>query len=365
MRIWLAPSAFAPHRGGVEELTLQLATTLRAAGHEVLVVTNRHPLSLAARETVEGVPVARIAFAAPAARPRAATRFLLGEPARQLALRALRPRPELIHIQCASVQTLPLLVHAKLRRVPLVLTTQGETAMDAAQIYRHSAYARASLRAAARGAAALSACSAWTAASAAEIAPRFADAQVIPNGVDPEQWQVGAPPADPVLCAWGRHVPQKGFDLALRAFARLRERHPQARLLLGGEGEETARLTALAGEGVELVGALDRAGVRRLLERSRVALVPSRVEPFGIVALEALAAGRGLVYAAGTGIVEAAGRCGRAVDVFDEQAFADAMAAELERPTTAEAGAARARELTWERIARDYEAVYATVLARG
>ena len=48
MRMWLAPSAFFPARGGVEELTHQLAKEYMRRGHEVTVVVHRNPMELPA-----------------------------------------------------------------------------------------------------------------------------------------------------------------------------------------------------------------------------------------------------------------------------------------------------------------------------
>jgi glycosyltransferase involved in cell wall biosynthesis len=358
MEIWLAPSAFFPHRGGVEELTLQLAKELRARGHRVLVLANQYPSSLDRHETVEGVDVHRLPFTAPTARPREAARFLWSQPSVQRSLDTFAPRPDIVHVQCPSVQTAPLLAYAKRHRIPFVLTSQGEVVMDANRLYERSLYMRLTFRFASRSAAALTACSAWTAAQCRLFSPRFATATVIPNGVDPSEWDIGPPTESPVLCAWGRHVPQKGFDLAIRAFAILRMRVGDARLLIGGEGPDTLKLREIAGKGVEFVGPLDRSGVRELLAASRVAVVPSRIEPFGIVALEALAAGRGLVYASNTGLAEAAGELGRPADVRDPSALANAMEAEILLPAEAAAGRDRGRQFSWSRICEHYLDVY-------
>lgn len=167
----------------------------------------------------------------------------------------------------------------------------GEVAMDAHGIYQRSLYLRAVLRLATRSASALTACSEWAAEQASTIAPRFERAEVIPNGVDPAQWAVEPVPNARVVAAWGRHVIQKGFDLLMEAWGDVRRQVPGANLLIGGEGSETPRLRKLAGEGVEFHGPLDKSGVQRLLAQSRIAVVPSRIEPFGIVTLEAMASG--------------------------------------------------------------------------
>lgn len=359
MRVWLVPSAFAPHRGGVEELTLKLSQHLQRAGDEVTVITNRHPRDLADREVVEEVEVRRLCFSAPGRRPGRVLRHVMGLAPIQNELSGLGPLPDVVHVVCPSVQLPPVARWASRRGIPLVITSQGETAMDAGRLYQRSAWMRRELRRATAGASALTACSAWAARAAAEIAPAFAQATVIYNGVDLDDWQMepgsGRPP---VVAAWGRHVPQKGFDLLLDAWPRVVAEIPDARLLLGGSGPETAAVRQMAGVSVEFLGALDRDDVRDLLARSTIAVVPSRIEPFGIVAIEALAAGRGLVYATGTGLVEAAGGCGRAADVHDPGSLAAGIVAELLEPTPASRGWAHAATMSWDLLAAEYRAIY-------
>lgn len=357
----MVPSAFAPHRGGVEELTLKLGQHLQRAGAEILVITNRHPPGLARGEQVDGLQVRRLSFTAPGRRPDRILRHVMAQASIDKELTALGPVPDVAHVVCASVQLPRVARWANRRGVPLVITSAGETVMDNGRLYQRSAWMRRELRQAAAGASAMTACSAWTVRETARIAPAFAAATVIYNGVDLDDWQMQAPSASsPVVAAWGRHVPQKGFDLLLDAWPRVTAEIPAARLLLGGSGPETGRLRgAVAGPGsVEFLGPLDRAGVRDLLERSSVAVVPSRIEPFGIVAVEALAAGRGLVYAAGTGLSEAAGGCGRSVDVHDSGALAAGIIAELRDPTPAVRGRARAAALSWDRLVDDYRLIY-------
>lgn len=362
MRLWLAPSAFAPHRGGVEELTLKIAQHLQAAGDDVTVVTNRHPKALPSRDEVEGVPVRRVAFTAPGRRPDRAARHFLAACSVQAALTDIGPVPDVIHVVCPSTQLPPIARWARTRAVPLIITSQGETAMDAGRIYQRSAWMRQNLRSAAADSAALTSCSTWTAAAAAEVAPGFARSTVVLNGVDPNDWcDLPAVPDEPVVAAWGRHVPQKGFDLLLDAWPLVLAEIPTAALRLGGDGPETAALRARAGAGVQFVGDLDREGVRDLLRSARIAVVPSRIEPFGIVALEALAAGRGLVYSAGTGLAEAAGACGRAVDPRDPVALAAAAVAELRAPTPAVVAREQAASLSWDQLAVHYRSLYASV----
>jgi glycogen(starch) synthase len=367
MRIWLLPSAFAPHRGGVEELTLKIAQHLSAGGDDVTVITNQHPSFLPATDTVEGVAVRRIPFTIPGRRPRSILNHVTHLRQVRAALDAVGPAPDVVHVLCPSSQLPPLAAWCRRRAVPLVITSQGETEMDAGRLYQRSAWMRKHLRAAAAAADALTSCSAWTAEAAGHVAPEFRSSAVIPNGVDPADWTGVAPrPAEPVVAAWGRHVSQKGFDLLLDAWPLVRESIPEAQLMLGGEGPETPALRGRAGDGVTLVGSLDRAGVRGLLESARIAVVPSRIEPFGIVAVEALAAGRGLVYSTGTGLAEAAGECGRSAVVTDRRGLANAIIAELRDPTEVDQARSHATRLSWTHLAAQYRAEYAGVIeSRG
>lgn len=361
MRIWLAPSAFHPSRGGVEELTLQLAREYQRRGHEVTVLVHRHPHDLPEVDEVEGVRVHRVPMDLPGRHPARLARYPRDLHRQLRALDEIGERPDVVHVQCPANQVLPLSVHCRRRRIPLVITTQGEVTMDADAVYERSALMRLSLRIGGRTADALTACSRRAADDAAVVASSFDGCRVLPNGVDLDQWRVTPLPEDPVFAAWGRHVEQKGLDLLVQAFARVRAELPDARLLIGGDGEETTRLRSLAGEGVELLGPLDRSGVRDLLARARVVVVPSRLEPFGIVAVEAMAAGRTVVWSTIGGLADATGGLGRGVDPTDRASLAQAMVDVHRGPLAPARARAHAETLGWSEIGGRYLDLYEQV----
>ena len=160
------------------------------------------------------------------------------------------------------------------------------------------------------------------------VLPHFA----VPEHAPPVSRSLFATPEGvPIILALGRFDPIKGFDIALRALARL----PGAYFWLGGEGEEEPALHALAAElGVaERVRFLGwRRDVTALLGQARVAIVPSRIEPLGLVTLEAWAAGVPVVAAASPGpryAIEAEAS-GLLVPVEDPEALANAIRRVLE-----------------------------------
>ena len=109
------------------------------------------------------------------------------------------------------------------------------------------------------------------------------------------------------LLSFGRMVKKKGFDVLLRAFAALLRSGVAARLIIGGDGEERQALAALAAEldiseQVSFSGWIDDVGAA--LAEADIFVLPSLDEPFGIVVLEAMAAGVPIVATRTRGPVE-------------------------------------------------------------
>ena len=129
-----------------------------------------------------------------------------------------------------------------------------------------------------------------------ELAP----AQVVrvPNGIDPTLWAGHDRPADrdPLVVSWGRVQYEKGFQVLARAMTTVRHRVPDVSCVIAGRGSYLPELqTQIDVEGVSdliaLPGFLHDDALRRLVRRAGCVVLPSLYEPFGLVALEALAAG--------------------------------------------------------------------------
>lgn len=116
---------------------------------------------------------------------------------------------------------------------------------------------------------------------------------VIPNAIDlPRNWHKRR--GTNLLTAVGRLTHQKGFDLLLEAFALIAAKHPDWRLVIWGEGDERKALERQRDalglkERVEMPGVTSRPGL--WIEAADVFVLSSRYEGWGIVLLEAMAAG--------------------------------------------------------------------------
>jgi glycosyltransferase involved in cell wall biosynthesis len=169
----------------------------------------------------------------------------------------------------------------------------------------------------------------------------------------------GAAPGTTHVVLVGRLSPRKGSDVALEAVALLRGTGRDVRLTLCGSVfagyewfEDQLRVRAAADD---LAGAVDLVGYADPWEwfaRGDVVVVPSRVEPFGNVAVQAMLAGRPVVVSRTQGLAEIVkdGETGLLVRPDDPVALADAIAGLLDDPARASALAEAGRQDAAERF---------------
>ena len=132
----------------------------------------------------------------------------------------------------------------------------------------------------------------------------------------------GATPHTPVLLYVGRLASEKNVPLAFRAFASVRARVPDAKLVVVGEGPLRAQLQAQVPD-AHFAGSLDGQALAQHYASADVFLFPSATETFGNVTLEALASGLLTVaFREGAAAVHIEDCCnGVLADVGDDQGF--------------------------------------------
>jgi glycosyltransferase involved in cell wall biosynthesis len=214
-------------------------------------------------------------------------------------------------------------------------------------------------------------------------------AVVIHNGIDADEFAASAQPGAlrrefgmgdaPLVVMAAQMVPWKGHDVFIRAAALLRQMHPRLKAAIAGSdmfGEHADYCAAIQrlieenglGECVLLLG--QRADVATLMADADVVVSASDAEPFGRVALEAMAVGRPVVGTRAGGLPEvvADGETGILVQPRDPQALADAVSRLLAdgalRTRMGQRGHALVRErFSIEAHARAVERVYEDVMA--
>jgi glycogen(starch) synthase len=315
MRVLILTWEFPPRSvGGVGAHVDGLSQALAAAGNDVLLLTLAHP-GAPADCTTGGVRVLRARADLPwlpdddlVARVASANHHLV-----QLSTRLGEWRPDVVHANDWQVawagDTLAALYGAKL------VATFHSTERG-----RHGGRVPPGMPST------IHAVESWLAHRAGEVLAnsRFMVREVIdgfelpaerthliPNGIDPTWWSTGETPGrrDPLVFTWGRVQYEKGFQVLARAMRLLRARVPGIRCVIGGRGSYLPELQSQIDiEGVndlvELPGFLSDDRLRDLVHRAGCVVIPSLYEPFGIVALEALAGCAPLVVARTGGLAE-------------------------------------------------------------
>lgn len=204
-----------------------------------------------------------------------------------------------------------------------------------------------------------------------------ADAVLIPNGVRVDHFASAEP-----LRAWpgpsvgflGRmDEPRKGLSVLLEAFPGIRSRHPEATLVLIGPGdpdEVLADVPVDLRESIVSLGRLDEADKARALASLDTYVAPNTGgESFGIVLLEAMAAGAPVVASDLDAFARVLddGRCGVLFPVGSaaslDSAVADLLDDRERRARLIEAGRRRVDAYDWRSVAGDLLDVYASVTA--
>jgi glycogen(starch) synthase len=369
--------------GGLARHVGRLAEGLAAGGEDVCVLTRGRDGD-AADELRAGVRVRRVAAGAT---PRDLDAFLAWVAALNADLTAagggLGPF-DVVHGHDWLVARAGAALAARLD-APFVTTIHAtEHGRHAGRVQRHpQSHVHAEDRRMARRAARVIVCSRYMRAHVAEALDLRADRiTVIPNGVDaldPRPAQDVAAlrarhvaPDERLLLLTGRLVYEKGFQVALDALPAVVRRFGRVRFVVAGDGPHRDALEAQAARlGLATHGAfLGWAGDDALEELYRIAdlcVVPSLYEPFGMVALEAMAAGCPCVVADTGGLREVvAHRAGMRVPPGDARALADAVTFVLANPAVrlrmAGEGRAQARRFAWADVARRTAAVYAALV---
>jgi glycosyltransferase involved in cell wall biosynthesis len=201
--------------------------------------------------------------------------------------------------------------------------------------------------------------------------------EAIPNGLAPEAFQAVEGVFPEHFAFLGRlDIGHKGLDLLVDAVAEGVRRTDGSLppVLVIGDGpdreafDRLVRERDLAGR-IQLVGRVEGAAKTALLARSHAVLMPSRYETFGIVAVEALAAGVPLVtFDVGPLREVTGGHATALVPPFDLARFVDEMLAVLDDPArrveAATSGRDWSRRYDWDVIAAAQERHYEAALER-
>jgi len=195
--------------------------------------------------------------------------------------------------------------------------------------------------------------------------------QVIPNGVDPELFDLTRPNRENsreinILFA-GRFTHQKGVDFLLNSLPSVQSNIPKSQIWLAGDGPERKHWEKLAGDHdyggrfiIKFLGWKTRDELYKLYQEADIFVLPSRDEGMPNVLLEAMAAALPVVATRVPGSEELVrdGENGFLVDKEDLKGLAQALEKLVSQPGIRRQmgmeGRKIAREYSWERIAGQF-----------
>jgi glycogen(starch) synthase len=335
MRILFWSEQFWPQIGGIQVWGANLLQFLRRRGHEFAVIASDDNIGLAAEDMYNGIPVYRFPFWT-ALTARNAGQVL--DIKRAVAKLKHSFEPDLVHLNLTGPSVYFHLQSADLHPAPLLVSLHqplenqfGGNDSIVSRVLRSANWVTAG--------------SEMVLTTARQLAPEITPrSSLIYFGFDaPDVLPEPLPFNEPRLLCIGRLVYEKGFDLALRAFASIIKRFPCLRLIIASDGPARPALERQAAElgladVVDFIGWVESDKMPALLNAATIVVMPSRViEGFGFVAMEAAMMGRPVVATRSGGLTEAVieGETGLLVERENSAALADAIASILDRPEVA------------------------------
>ncbi len=359
---------YPPHMGGIETHLQALCGALRNHADVRVIVSSEDRNTV--EEMVDSVPVARLATLITAF----STSISPG-----MVSRIRNSGAGLVHIHLPNPAAV-LAYLASGHRGPLVVTYHSDTVKQKVLGRLFEPFLNAALR---KSAAIIATSPNYLATS--PVLQAFRDrCHVIPYGIDTAQFEQCSPDAvrsvrerlgDRLVISVGRLVYYKGFDVLIRAMADVR-----GKLVIVGEGPLRSELQSLAArlgvtDKVVFAGEINNAGVMPYYHAADLFALASvaRSEAFGIVQIEAMAAGLPVVNTSldsGVPFVSLAGESGLTVPPGDVPALAAAINRLLDdqslRQSLGQAGVRRARrEFSLDTMLRRTLSLYESVIANG
>lgn len=307
LRVAMLIHSYHPMIGGAERQLGAIAPLLKQRGLEIHVLTRRHR-DLPAEEIIADVYVHRLPIPGP--KPMAALSFIFS------ALKKIwNIHPHIIHAHEMYSTATAAVMAKRWLEVPIVITPHSSGPGGDVQRLQSKLFGKKRMSIIRDQVDAFAVIS-------REIKEELILAGVpsercfmIPNGVDVNTYKplpsaqkeklrlnLGYQPDDLIVVFTGRLVPLKRVSDLLAVWPKIIFHHPNARLLILGNGSEEERLRSQAGKGVDFLGNIRN--VVQYLQLADLFVLPSSIEGLSLALLEAMACGLPAVATAVGGNVD-------------------------------------------------------------
>lgn len=283
MRILQWSDGFAPQIGGIETVVSSLSRMLKERGHAVAVLSCDGALHRPAYEEIDGIDVHRLPLREALEQNNLPMIIKLSQAVSQLKRDFA---PDIVHLHFRDATCFFHVNTLRAAPCPTLVTIHGE-------LHRDVSEAGSLFRSLCAKADAISTVSRALLDELLDIVPEAeGKSSVIYNGHAPLPATPETSRTGPIF-AYGRHVPEKGLDVLMEAFALVAAKRADAIMVLAGDGplrqelERQAERLRISAQ-VRFTGYLPDAALDENLRTASMVVVPSRWrEGFGMVALEA------------------------------------------------------------------------------
>lgn len=357
MKITILVGLFPPKwLAGTEIATYYMAEHLAQRGHEVHVITSLDE-GLPEENYEKGFYIHRL----PRTKIRFAGAFIFWA---DIVRVIQKIGPDIVHAQSLGIGV-PALLSKNLLKIPYVVWGQGS------DVYLPDWFTKLTSKTIIKNANSVIALTEDMKQKMREICDR--DISVVPNGIDLKRFEISSGEkkegSAKTIIFVGRLHPVKGVQYLIEAMAIVHQQMPDVKLVIVGDGVQRSMLEELTerlnlNDCIQFAGKVPQESVPRLMHQADVFALSSLSESFGIVNLEAMAAGLPIVATKVGGIPDIVeeGVNGYLVNAKSSEEIADRLLILLQNDEMREEIAAKNREkaklYTWDKIADIVEKIY-------
>ena len=304
-------SSFFPRVGGLENASKEYALHMKKQGWDVHIITNRYPRFMPGQECLNGIKIFRYFFFHTPLnyirnrRPVLFFAWLIMKPVTlfKLLIHFFRTRPDVVNLHFPDQQLFECYLLKLMFRFKLIISLHGN------EVERMDDLNKKSLRCyfynkLFYSAEFITGCSQYLLKEFQEIFPQKDSGKcfTVHNGVG-ELYLTHNVTENKInhIFTAARFVPKKGFELLIEAF---QKKTDNALLIAGGNKKELDELGFEIKNGISLLGKLSPAEMATQLAESKITVIPSITEPYGIIVAEAICCGSPIVATNVGGIPE-------------------------------------------------------------
>lgn len=311
MKVVIITNVYLPQIGGVEFVVYHLSRTLKTGNCEVSIITSHSQPNLPPLEITDGIKVYRTYLGIFGNSVRSSVYFILSFlPSIIKLIKIIKiEKPDIINFHFSDSAALYVLLLKRIFSLPVVVSVHGN---DIQKFPKESFIYRRPTTVLLKKADFVTACSKSLLEDAIQLEPSIKDKSIsIGNGIDLSEFDLKDiyKAEKPYILSFGRLEHKKGFDVLINSFKIVSKKFPDYDLIIAGDGVKRSELQNLINnlgldKKVKLMGMLPRKEILKLLNGCEIFVCPSRIEPFGIVNLEAMAAGKPVIASKVDGVPE-------------------------------------------------------------